>query len=403
MKKFKTIIIFTINPINDDFAKRYGVKFLKDNNFKVVFLNLCALIHGIDVARQLGWDRPKRSSEVTEFFITDYQMLEIHLRSYRNESIIYLNITTPGRLLALISKLSIPYIEGSLWGGIQTIDWNIKRECFLRKIYSKLLKVFLEPKKHLKAKWSYLLYTLVRKFHPPFLIVTNNYDIFTSLVNQNVILSHTFDYDRYLANKNLEKPKYIPKDKYFVLLPNHAWMVQDYIINNAYLDCSMTQERYSNLINRTLDKIEFLTGTKILVAGYPNATPEENVYIGREFLLGKETEQLVKYSSGVITHFSGAINFAVLHSKPVCIINYIDFDNDPRFTNAIKSYSDFLGIPINYVDTNADVEKLFSNGLFSLDLSFYNEYYHKFIRPNELTFYNEKPFWQRVIENINKV
>ena len=113
---------------------------------------------------------------------------------------------------------------------------------------------------------------------------------------------------------------------------------------------------------------------KILVSGYPNAIAEEDIYEGRKFLLGTDTEQLVKYSSGVITHFSGAINFAVLHSKPICLINYKDFDNDPRFTNSIKSYSAFLNLPINYVDSDSKIQNLISKGLFTHNFTRYAEY-----------------------------
>ena len=63
-------------------------------------------------------------------------------------------------------------------------------------------------------------------------------------------------------------------------------MVADYIICDAQDDCSMTQDRYRYLINRTLDKLESLTNMKILVAGYPNAIPEEDVYEDRKVSFG---------------------------------------------------------------------------------------------------------------------
>ncbi|MDG2284335.1 MAG: hypothetical protein P8N43_02230, partial [Alphaproteobacteria bacterium] len=217
----------------------------------------------------------------------------------------------------------------------------------------------------------------------------------------NILLNQTFDYDRYLANKGMLKPSYIPKDKYLLLLPNHAWMVHDYIINHGQKDCSMTKERYSQLINNTLDKIESLAGIKIVVAGYPNGTVEEDVYINREFLLGTETEQLVKYSTGVLTHFSGAINFAVLHQKPICLINYVDFDDDPRFSGPIKAYARELNVPINYVDSDSKIEQLVSNGIGSMDKGRYASYVENFICPKSLAEGSDVLFWQRVITNIS--
>ena len=401
MSNFSRIIIFTISPINEDFLKRYGVDFLKKNEVEVVFLNLCAFLYGPDKAERCGWDRLGNCKEVMEVGVRDYRSLEQQLRNLFDGSIVYLNITVPARLLFLIWKVGIPYIEGSLWGGIQARDWSPDSKSYFEKIGSKILKLCRAPRRLLSGKLDNFLYKFVRLMHPPFLYLTNSYKEIAESEIDNIVLNHTFDYDRFLVNRGIPKPEYIPNEKYLLLLPNHAWMVADYIICDAQDDCSMTQDRYRYLINRTLNKLESLTRMKILVAGYPNAIQEEDVYDGRKFLLGIDTEQLVKYSSGVITHFSGAINFAILHSKPICLINYKDFDNDPRFTNSINAYSRFLKVPINYFDSIDDYSNSGFDELFLINAEIYDDFRHRFITPNELDDKSELFFWERVLKNIN--
>ncbi len=397
MSNFSKIIIFTIHPVNNDYAKRYGVEFFRENNIDITFINLSILIYGIDKIKRCGYDLLNTSDGVDEISILNYRDLHSYLRSQSNGTIIYLNITAPAKLLTVICKLKFPYIDGSLWGGIQKAN----EDSFIEQFLQKVRKMVVSPLSHFNRKIDHVLSKLLRLLCPPCLILTMNPNDVSMQRTYNVVLNHTFDYDRFMINRDLEKPAYIPNHKYYVLLPNHAWMLHDYIINDAQFDCAMTKDRYSCLINKTLNKIESLTGVKILVAGYPNATIKEDVYIGRRFLLETETEQLVKYSSGVITHFTGAVNFAVLHNKPVCIINYIDFNDDPRFTSSIKSYAKSLNLPINYVNTDQQVEALVSNGLFSMNDKLYKMYRNKYICSDEIRLSEQKLFWERVIENIN--
>ncbi len=403
MSSFNRIIIFTISPINKDFLKRYGVDFLKENEVEVIFLNLCACLYGAEKAERCGWDRLGNCKEVMEVGISDYRSLEKQLRSLFEGSVVYLNVTVPARLLFLIWKLGIPYIEGSLWGGIQARDWITDSTSYFGKMHSQLLKLCRSPRRLLSGKLDNYLYKFVRSIHPPLLHLTNSFEEAAQSKSDNILVNHTFDYDRFLVNRDKPKPEYIPNKKYLLLLPNHAWMVADYIICDAQDDCSMTQDRYRYLINRTLDKLESLTNMKILVAGYPNAIPEEDVYEDRKFLLGIDTEQLVKYSSGVIAHFSGAINFAILHSKPICLINFKDFDNDPRFTNSINSYSKFLKAPINYFDNIDDYNNTGFKELFLRNSKIYDDYRHRFITPNGLGDTKEEFFWERILKNINAI
>ena len=389
----KNIIIFTISPINKDFLKRYGYDFFKNNNIEVIFFNVCNLIYGIHKTQRLGYDNLGNTNDVNELEILSYRQLYLLLKSYREDSVVYFNISKSFMLFFILFLVKLPYIDGSLWGGIQAKNWNKKN--ILLTLYTKICSVLKSPRKKIEGKISFYCSAILRYYHPPHLTLTSNPDeVISNNIDKRILLNHTFDYDRFLINKDMNKPSYIPDYNYHVLLPNHAWMIHDYIITDA--DCVITKERYEKLINKTLDDIESITGIKILVAGYPVATIDEDIYRSREFLLGTETEQLVKYSSGVITHFSGAINFAILHNKPICLINYSEMDNDSTFYNAIKSYSDFLDLPINYVNNKNEISRLMSNGIFTNNFSEYQKYMHNFIIPKELLNKERTLFWERV-------
>lgn len=401
MRKPKFIIMFTIHPVNRDYLKRYGYEVFRENDIEIIFFNVCNLLHGPQKTKLAGYDVLGGCPEVTEISINGYLELYFYLKNYGSRAIIYLNITASVRLLSVLCILRLRYIDGSLWGGIQSNHWTSKHGTLIERIFTKIDNLKREVLKKTLRKLRYFSTRVLRYIHSPHLTLTSNEGDLQKNPGINILLNHTFDYDRFLLNKEMPKPSYIPEGKYYLLLPNHAWMVHDYIINHGAMDCSMTKGRYSQLINNTLDKIETLIGIQIVVAGYPNGTIAEDVYINREFLLGTETEQLVKYSAGVLTHFSGAINFAVLHQKPICLINYVDFDDDPRFSEPIKAYARELNVPINYVDTDSKIEQLVFNGVGSMDDERYASYLNKFICPKALVGGPDVLFWERVLKNIN--
>ncbi len=395
----KKIIIFTITPLNEDYLKRYGYDFFFKKDIEIIFLNLCYLLYGNERTKSAGYDKVGRCPQVKEIQIHNYFQLLEYLSKFSEDSIIYINITAKTKLMFMILISKIPYIEGSLWGGIQEKNWA-KNKNLIQQISSRIFSITRNFRKKIFGKIDHYTSILIRKINPPHIILSSSSVEAEMVSDERILLNHTFDYDRFLMNDGMPKPSYIPDFKYYVLLPNHAWMVHDYIINNAEKDCSMSKNNYEKLINNTLDKIEELSGVKILVAGYPNATIDEDVYINRDFLLGTETEQLVKYSSGVITHFSGAINFAVIHKKPICLINYNNFDSDPRFLNPIRSYSNLLDIPINYVDIDIDIEELVSKGIFCMNFKEYQNYLYNFICPKEILSRKTELFWERVLNKI---
>ena len=88
---------------------------------------------------------------------------------------------------------------------------------------------------------------------------------------------------------------------------------------------------YFEELNRFFSEVEKKYGKKVVVAGHPAATEiynENDYFKGRSVYYGK-TMELIKYSFGVISHYSTAISYAVIYNKP--IIFY--FTSEMKYNN----------------------------------------------------------------------
>ena len=92
---------------------------------------------------------------------------------------------------------------------------------------------------------------------------------------------------------------------------------------------------------------------------------------GKNFIFG-ETEQLIKYSSGVICHFSGAINFAIIHHKPILFFLSKKWTNHRYLGTNTLYYSENISKKIEIIEDN---EK--PNFFYNKDI--YDNYCKKFI------------------------
>ena len=160
-----------------------------------------------------------------------------------------------------------------------------------------------------------------------------------------------------------------------LLLASHPWPVHDAHILG--IRSAVTKTEYSVVINRFLKVVEESLGLKIVVAAYPKATDDENIYQGREFIRNN-TEQLVKYSKGVIGHHTGAFNFAVLHNKPIAVISIRFLRKENNFYRKNEAYARELCVPVNYIDTEKDCRMALESGLFK-EMNRYEQFKKKYL------------------------
>ena len=109
----------------------------------------------------------------------------------------------------------------------------------------------------------------------------------------------------------------------------------------------------------------------------------------------KDTEQLIKYSQGVICHFSGAISYAVLNHKPICFFYYKDWLQNDYIVNNTKQYTEALSTQANIIDDNFDYKKL----NFYYNKKSFNKYIQKYLKC-----YTKKTssYWSGIFKEIKK-
>lgn len=392
----RTILFITIYPFNDDFAEKYGFEYLKGKGYSIKILNVFMLYFKKAGSRGLGhYESLEPVCGVEQIALESAKELVGALKEIQGWRIAVLVVHPFLSLMHVLKKNDVEWssIRANVGPSMVTYKSDSNKNAWSRKGLTYCIHILRKLKRELGKLVLNILCAFGYIAPPRYCMVrsTRYKDKGYHLLNKSkdFILTNSFDHDRFLANRNSPPPVYLPSDDYYVLLANHPWAVHDYVLLNMH--AYITKEEYSKIINRFLDAVEKYTNKKIFVAAYPKATADENIYNGRPFIY--DTEQLVKYSSGVIGHFTGAINFVVLHHKPFCLISLKRLLLDKNFVNWGLTYSEALGTPIHYIDTEADCRMLLEKGLFTYDKKKYEEYTQKYL----ITETNDgRRFWEIV-------
>ena len=152
-------------------------------------------------------------------------------------------------------------------------------------------------------------------------------------------------------------------------LPNHP---DGKIVGYNAID----PQKYYAQLNLFFDNIERYYNCKVVIAAHPTAKAynDYNPFNGRTFMFGR-TQPLVKYSIGVISHFSTAFSFAVLYHKPILILtsnDIIEKMNIPHQYCCV--FSETLGCPIINIDELSDIVSF-----VPINIRLYEEYKYNYI------------------------
>lgn len=78
-------------------------------------------------------------------------------------------------------------------------------------------------------------------------------------------------------------------------------------------------DKYHNALNKFFDKIEEKYNIPVVIAAHPKSNYSGNEFGGRS-IIKYQTDNLIKYSEGVIMHLSNSVSFALLNDKPIIFI-----------------------------------------------------------------------------------
>lgn len=387
----KTIIFLTPYPFNEDYAKKFGFNYLKSKKYELIIINTLGILYPHAINQLPGYLSTDLVSGIEQKIAINKEKLYEIILTIKGKRIAYLNCYQHNAILDVLKDNDIDYIlqkNTSLFPPKKqdTLE-NIKMLIHKKNALQKFVKSFFRGNT-LKTKQD------LKKYYHPRFILSRSPNIDIDLKKTKILNVNSFDYERVLEQSNYDKPEYIPRVKYYVLLVNHPWKIHDEILlnNGEFIDKNL----YKKIINKFLNLLEEKTNTKVIIAAYPKATQDENIYNGRPFLY--DTEQLVKYSSGVICHHTGAINFAVIHNKPICLIGLSYFPTYALFSRINRAYAEELGVPLKCIGSEKECINLLEGDIFYFNKSNYKEYIKKYLLSE---FQGEKSLWQVVTEELD--
>ncbi len=214
---------------------------------------------------------------------------------------------------------------------------------------------------------------------------SHRYTYFISESETNIIDAHSFDYDFFLkhqdlSDKDLNQAVFIDQN-----FPFHP----DFLVLDG---APLPAKPYYDLLGRLFDRVEDLTGLKVIIAAHPRsdvATIPE-FFKGRDVVFGP-TPELIGQSRLVLAHNSTAINFPVMFRKPVALFITPEIYNRQVYEKYFyDGFSQALGTPLR---DYSNVETCNLEGLFDINENKYLEYMKKFVKSSGTP---KKPFWEIV-------
>lgn len=393
--KRKTIIFITVYPFGEDFALKYGFDILRRRGFNVAILNVMNFIFAEALVKKIPhYNILPPVGNVEQVCVRSGEELQLHLKRIEGWRIAVLVIFPYVRILRVLKRTGVRYIR--TFTNLAPPPFS-EPGSFVSRILNALSGLIKNP-------FKFFVSSVIHKLPPPLIgLQYPAYDILGSEEAHNQIHSseikcinaHSFDYDRYLRNREKVRPSYLPGGEFYVHIANHTWDVHDNVLLN--IKPAIGKEEYARIINRFFDRIEENTGKSIIIAAYPKATDDENIYEGRPFLY--DTEQLIKYSSGVFCHYSGAIKFAIIHKRPICFISIRQFQEYAYHRYAILQYINALNTEVHFIDREEGVQTLIEQGIFSYNRKVYEDYFNKYIATRCT---NGRLLWDIVAEALDE-
>lgn len=191
----------------------------------------------------------------------------------------------------------------------------------MKRNFNFIKAILVRNKKLLLLRLLFRFYMLLNKKQKKLTYSFSGCEKLTELLNnrdisvKNIIPIHTVSYDEYLYScKEIDAP--LIKEPYFVFI-DQALTVH---VDNKSVKKNDTI-LYRNEILQSLRKISSDNGNiKIVIAEHPRCQFDKDFW-GTYQRFSRKTPELIKYSNGVIGHFSTAIELAKIFNKRLILLN----------------------------------------------------------------------------------
>jgi len=382
-----TIYIVTNSHFNNRDKDRFGVDFFLKEEYKVVILD----VQDYTNPELKHLERPiyELHPNLDVINCDKFSTIKLSLKK-QGRGIAFLFLNDDYKSLKIKRYLRQNNIKIGVIHGGMIPSVNIYESSFL-KIFNKFKELTLFNFINLILNKVYIKLFNIKYYD---FLVTSNYN--TSLLNYtfpkplNIIETHSLDYDLVLKYKNNNR---IIDDKYVVFLDQYLLNHSDFIRSNTKLN--INEDKYYRELNSYFKQIEEIFNYKVVIAAHPRADIRtyKKLFNERDIIYGKSV-LLVKYSEFVLTHYSTAINFAIIYKKAILFLTSNDLEKT-NINHYIQEFSTLLNQ--NYI--NISSKKLPSN--IEIDTNRYYNYKKKYIKKNNNQILSYEIFYNNYLKSIN--
>ncbi|KPJ66490.1 MAG: hypothetical protein AMJ43_08095 [Coxiella sp. DG_40] len=333
MKK-DSIVFLNICPIGKVFAESLGMDLFEEAGYRLIFLDMSKIFYP-DTYKKFG-STNKDYVVKKEFFIeceTRQRVLEL-IKEYSTRAWFYplffrFNLRLDKMwLMRAFKKYKCDYILQDFFPiptGKGPLDASFKMTRHFITTFGQLIRKFkINDILARSAGWLsfFLMARNIFYRRPTHCFVAGNlmYDRFRAFYpKSNIVSVPSFDYYKYycvISNLDKGPSQEIPKNDYLVYYDQSIFASPDAMLLNISV---MGKAEYLKKINRFFDRIEDVTGKKVVIAASPKSRYEGDEFNGRKIIYNK-TAELTYYSDLVIMHCTTAVNFAVATYKPILFL-----------------------------------------------------------------------------------
>lgn len=343
MSKNKIIFLYPTQFLQKDY-ERFGVKYYLNNNVEIEIWNITPYLKKkYYLLTKNSNDLNFKLSQICHKIFSSKEEIIDSIRNEHKDTIFFVFINYDIRSRFIFTELDQSKL---VWGFVEMSSYPISNI----KIKDKLKLASINPML-IMQKFKNIYSNIIKKQNTPmpsFLILGGHHSASSqkSEINKKtkIIHTHQFNYDQYIElSKNKRVSDDIPLENYLAyideMVPHH---LDNYHSGINMPNCN--EEIYYQEINFLFKQIEKFTEKKIIILGYQKAKSlkinREKLFDGREIIYDK-TNELIKYSDGVLMHNSTAVSFPVIYKKPIMFItshNYV-----PTYNASIVSLAKELG------------------------------------------------------------
>jgi len=383
-----TIVFINIFPLGSVFADSIGMESFKKAGYSLVYIDL-AKIYYPETYKTWG-EGNKKYDIKKDFFIECQTKNEVlhYIKKYANRAwffplwIQFSVLFNQRWILRAFKKFQCDYILQDFFPepiGNKIKDKNLTAH-FFNLFITNLGKFGLIEIMKKSVGWiSFIL--LSRNIYykkPSFCFVAGKimYNQFMRFYPKSKIVSvPSFDYYKnYFAVTDSQKGNLngIPKCKYILYYDQSTFDSPDRRILNFPLQ--LTKETFLKKINLYFERIENITGKKVVIAGSPKRVYEDNEFNGRD-IINNLTAKLTYHADIIILHTTMAYNYAVAMNKPFVILKIQEYDDEAL--NAINNLSKHFRKKIMSIEKNFDTSML--NEATKIDHNIYKNHVYNYM------------------------